>query len=68
VRFPEPAAWSEGILRPGRSTSYGVAKITINEPGAYRISDVIVRYAEPDGGVRSQTFRVNYVVRPKGGS
>lgn len=58
----------ETVLRPGDPTSYGVAKITITEPGAYRISDIVVRYAEPDGSTRSQTFHINFVIRPKGGS
>lgn len=54
------------LLHPGDPTGYGVAKITINEPGAYRVSDVIVRYAEPDGSTRTQTFHVNYVIGADG--
>lgn len=54
------------ILRPGDPTSYGVAKITIDEPGTYRITDVIVRYAEPDGSTKTQTFHVRFLIGPKG--
>jgi len=73
VQFHQSGHHTDGpyvgtVLRPGAATGYGVGKITINEPGTYRISDVIVRYAEPDGSTRAQTFHINYVFKPKGGS
>jgi len=54
-------------LRPGDPTGYGVAKIIVEEPGTFTVSDVIVRYAEPDGSERTQTFHLSYVLGTTGG-
>lgn len=50
------------VLHPGNPIDYGVAKLTVEAPGDHKISDVIVRYAEPDGSTRTQTFHIHYVI------
>jgi hypothetical protein len=55
-------------LNPGDPVSFGVAKLTIEMQGSYKISGVIVRYAEPDGSTRTQRFEREYLLTANGGS
>jgi hypothetical protein len=55
------------VLRPGHPVGYGVAKVIVQARGNYAVDDLIVRYAEPDGSIRAQTFHFDYVVGTNGG-
>lgn len=66
--FAADGPYAGTVLPPGDPNSFGVAKVAIEAPGTFRISDVIVRYAEPDGSTRSQTFHINFVLGTSGGS
>lgn len=55
-------------LTAGHESSYAVASFTIESPGTYRVRDIVVRYAEPDGSTRSQTFHYTWIIGTNGGS
>lgn len=65
--FSVDGPYSGTMLSAGEPTSFGVAKVAVEARGTYRISDVVVRYAEPDGSTRTQTFHINVVLGARGG-
>jgi hypothetical protein len=55
-------------LIAGHEDSYPIASFIIRAAGTYRVRDVVVRYAEPDGNTRTQLFHYTWVIGTNGGS